>query len=59
MLQMALTKGRLEKSTVKMLKSIGYGTEELENKGRQLVFKDSKKRLGILFGQSCRLCYLC
>ncbi len=43
MLRIAMTKGRLEKASVQMLKQSGYGTEELENKGRQLVFKDSKK----------------
>ncbi len=44
-LSMALTKGRLEKKTVEMLDACGYGTEALKNKGRALVFKDSKKDL--------------
>ncbi|NLC97287.1 MAG: ATP phosphoribosyltransferase [Erysipelotrichaceae bacterium] len=43
MLNIALTKGRLEKQTVQLLKEVGYGVEVLDNKGRQLVFKDSKK----------------
>lgn len=43
MLSIALTKGRLEKATVKLLKECGYGTEALENKGRSLVFQDSVK----------------
>jgi ATP phosphoribosyltransferase len=42
-LQIALTKGRLEESAVKMLGSCGYGTEKLQNKGRALVFQDTKK----------------
>lgn len=42
-LSVALTKGRLEASAVKMLKDAGYGTERLENKGRALVFPDTKK----------------
>ncbi len=45
MLSMALTKGRLEKNTVAMLDECGYGTEALKNKGRALVFKDTKKDL--------------
>lgn len=43
MINVALTKGRLEKDTVKILEEIGYGIEELKDKGRKLVFKDSKK----------------
>lgn len=43
MLNIALTKGRLEKQTVELLRQVGYGVEVLENKGRQLVFQDSKK----------------
>ena len=42
-LSIALTKGRLEKATVEMLKACGYGTEKLDNKGRALVFHDTKK----------------
>lgn len=44
-LSMALTKGRLEKNTVEMLDQCGYGTEALKNKGRALVFADTKKDL--------------
>ena len=43
MLSIALTKGRLEKASVSIFSKCGYGIEELQNKGRQLVFKDSKK----------------
>ena len=43
MLAMALTKGRLEKQSVKLLEQSGYGIEALKNKGRALVFPDSKK----------------
>lgn len=45
MLRVALTKGRLEKLSIGMLKKVGYGTENVENKGRQLVFDDTKKDL--------------
>lgn len=43
MLSIALTKGRLEKESVKMFDACGYGIEQLQNKGRQLVFKDRIK----------------
>lgn len=39
----ALTKGRLEKDTIHILEQEGYGMEAIKNKGRQLVFQDSKK----------------
>lgn len=42
-LSIALTKGRLEKKTVAMLEKMGYGTENLKDKGRALVFEDTKK----------------
>lgn len=43
MLAMALTKGRLEKQTVKLLEQSGYGIEPLKEKGRALVFHDTQK----------------
>lgn len=42
-LSVALTKGRLEKKAVEMLSKCGYGTESLQDKGRALVFQDSRK----------------
>ncbi len=42
-LSIALTKGRLEKSTVAMLSKMHYGVEPLLDKGRALVFYDTKK----------------
>ena len=42
-LSVALTKGRLESQTVAMLEKSGYGIERLRNKGRALVFPDTKK----------------
>lgn len=42
-ISIALTKGRLEKETVKLLDIANYGTEELKDKGRKLVFNDTKK----------------
>lgn len=40
-ISIALTKGRLEKETVKLLDKANFGTEELKNKGRKLVFDDT------------------
>lgn len=39
----ALTKGRLEKASIAMLKKEGYGVEALKEKGRTLVFEDTQK----------------
>ncbi len=36
-LRIALTKGRLEKDTVKLLESLGYDCTELHEKGRRLI----------------------
>lgn len=44
-ISIALTKGRLESETIKILEKVGYGIEELKDKGRKLVFKDTKKDL--------------
>lgn len=41
-ISIALTKGRLEEQTVKLLDKAQYGTEELQDKGRKLVFNDTK-----------------
>ncbi|MCI9523734.1 MAG: ATP phosphoribosyltransferase [Erysipelotrichaceae bacterium] len=45
MLAIALTKGRLEKQSVALLEKSGYGIEALKDKGRALVFPDSKKEI--------------
>lgn len=42
-ISIALTKGRLEKETVKILEAADYGVDELKNKGRKLVFNDTKE----------------
>ncbi len=39
MIRIALTKGRIEKKAVEILKRAGYDCSELEEKGRKLVFK--------------------
>ncbi|WP_143318161.1 ATP phosphoribosyltransferase [Clostridium sp. HBUAS56017] len=42
-ISIALTKGRLEKETVKLLDKASFGTDELKDKGRKLVFNDTKE----------------
>ena len=36
-LRIALTKGRLEKTTIELLVKIGYDCDEVKNKGRRLI----------------------
>ncbi len=38
----ALTKGRLEKEAVRIFETAGFGVDNLKNKGRKLVFEDTK-----------------
>ncbi|MGL5353904.1 MAG: ATP phosphoribosyltransferase [Clostridium sp.] len=42
-ISIALTKGRLEQETVKILDKANFGTSQLKNKGRKLVFKDDNE----------------
>lgn len=42
-ISIALTKGRLEEETVKILDKANFGTSELKNKGRKLVFNDDNE----------------
>lgn len=42
-ISIALTKGRLEQETVKILDKANFGTSELKNKGRKLVFNDDNE----------------
>ncbi len=39
MIRIALTKGRIEKKSIELLKNAGYDCSNLEDKGRKLVFK--------------------
>lgn len=41
-LRIALTKGRLEKASVQMFKTMGLDTKEIENKGRRLILPVDK-----------------
>ncbi|OOM74631.1 ATP phosphoribosyltransferase [Clostridium puniceum] len=42
-ISIALTKGRLEKETIKILDKAKFDPSELKDKGRKLVFKDKKE----------------
>ena len=44
MISIALTKGRIEKDAVKIFEKAGFGIEQLKDKGRKLVFEDTKKK---------------
>ena len=44
-INIALTKGRLERETLKILNNAGFGVEELNNKGRKLIFNDCKENI--------------
>lgn len=43
MISIALTKGRIEKEAVKILEEAKFGVDELKDKGRKLVFNDTKE----------------
>lgn len=42
-ISIAITKGRIENEAVKILEKAGLGIADLKNKGRKLVFDDSKE----------------
>lgn len=45
MISIAITKGRIEKEAVKILEKSGLAIDELKNKGRKLVFKDTNEEI--------------
>ncbi|MCT4593897.1 MAG: ATP phosphoribosyltransferase [Anaeromicrobium sp.] len=45
LVRVALTKGRLERESIKIFKSIGIDSKELENKGRKIIFKSDDDTL--------------
>jgi ATP phosphoribosyltransferase len=45
LISVALTKGRIEKDAVKIFEKAGFGIEELKDKGRKLVFEDTKEEI--------------
>ena len=51
-LKIALTKGRLEKSTVKLLEIIGYDCSQLKDKGRKLIFRIPGSNLEVVLAKA-------
>lgn len=45
MISIALTKGRIEKDALKIFEKAGLGIDELKDKGRKLVFNDTKEEI--------------
>lgn len=52
MLNIALTKGRLEKPVLDILEEAGYGVEDLRDKKRKLIFKDKKEDVKYFLAKS-------
>ena len=50
--RIALTKGRLEKKTVAMLRAAGYNTEEIENPSRKLIFTIPDTRIEVVLAKA-------
>ncbi len=55
----ALTKGRIEKDTVKLLEKAGFDMSFMADKGRNLIFESPDKRFRFPPGQSTRCDHLC
>lgn len=51
MVKIAITKGRIEKNTCKLLKECGFDVEPIENKDRELLIK-TKDDIQIIFAKS-------
>lgn len=51
-INIALTKGRLEKNSIEIFERAGLDCSELKNKGRKLIFKDRKKEINYFLVKS-------
>ena len=51
MIRIAITKGRIEKDTCKLLKACGFDVEPIENKGRELLIK-TKDDIEMIFAKA-------
>ena len=51
MIRIAITKGRIEKDTCKLLKACGFDVEPIENKGRELLIK-TKDDIEVIFAKA-------
>lgn len=51
-IRIALTKGRLENSTVALFEKIGYNCEQLKNKGRKLILEIPEANLEVVLAKA-------
>lgn len=51
-IRIALTKGRLENSTVELFEKIGYNCEQLRNKGRKLILEIPEVNLEVVLAKA-------
>ena len=51
-IRIALTKGRLENSTVALFEKIGYNCEQLRNKGRKLILEIPEANLEVVLAKA-------
>lgn len=51
-IRIALTKGRLEKDTVKLFQKLGFDCEQLENKGRKLILEIPNANLEVVLAKA-------
>lgn len=51
-IRIALTKGRLEESTVQLFEKIGYNCEQLRNKGRKLILEVPDANLEVVLAKA-------
>ena len=51
-IRIALTKGRLEESTVRLFEKIGYNCEQLRNKGRKLILEVPDANLEVVLAKA-------
>lgn len=51
-LKIALTKGRIEKSAIEMFESAGINCSEIKDKGRKLIFENSKENMQLVLAKA-------
>ena len=51
-INIALTKGRLEKDAIELFEKAGFDCTSLKNKGRKLVFRDEKNDINYFLVKS-------
>ena len=51
-LKIALTKGRIEKSAIEMFENAGINCSEIKDKGRKLIFENSKENMQLVLAKA-------